>query len=1446
MELEQDLELSSISQVVTFALRELFLKPDRIPHDPFKQIVQSIQSQEYAGDQSYEMNIKLKKVRFPHLSTSFLKMIRLGSSNGYSLAHLAGMVSISSINRTRSYVEALSLALGSLEKEVKSRGVEASFISVPSIHSCMKESLAQPSSHRLEICVEAIIKNTSEAPFDDCMSIYIRRILEEAIAAEQSRDILIKQIRVKLNSSKDSSVQIIDTKSLRTHRQQVISILKAATVGEGEVTMELLLKVSQRLTNFTTDIDPSTLQNTESTTGYIRIIRRYNFNYVDDKGFNRCFARHPFQSLAAGIFLDAEEIKTYAKVYDSYIKKMIETERKDYDVEEVHKTEPDAPDTPDDPRLMTYLHSLTEQIRRYLHEGEYVKMAERLCLMIYLMLEGDITKGSHNMQRIGLLMYGDIGRIHATRCALRSIRALNSVLYQKALDVLEDYQSVAGGGDFDDLMKGAGSDLKPLTEHFRALGSTLYEIKVMVLSLVRNVRYSEFHYVMSGLQDTLWKFMELDDRVKDLADSIRNIHTRRSFVLMLSLLRELEEQSHVLSCYLHSLEASMGNNIFAHLVLYDQNVSDTSNAELRKFHAWNESPKSMKELVGYLHAFSEKKINKNTLDGGSFVWFMNFAGESDVMYKWGLSQVITWDSIIKYWKSIVREGKLSFDPRQSPKLHFAEIDPLAAQNDEEARNDLPTFLIAEAWKMRYLSETHCLRAIHEAVFKVMTDGKESMDGDRLRSPISIIAASLSRMSAFLTLGEKVDKDQIASQLFATARTEGGIQKAPGCFGACKITISHRLLDTKLAVNDATMGGSSTKETGEVVATQSTGGIYGPNRVLSAVGYEVNNLYFMSWLIPPLMPYIDKPQPGLKMTISCGMHMNSAMFWSMPLESFHGEDEAEEENDDELVEVRGALSKYSLLNFPPVLELEVVVRVVYDFPGAEARLRRVFGYELSKCCRQLITADEWKLNQVFINYKESEGRGLGMEKNTNVSFDGTELQDDSKVDAAMAAAAGRSGFAVIHCAVLFPEKHTVEKNGLVDVVAAMIAKRIEQNKGDSDSDPTAEEKERIAATYDGVPTIASSVQKYMLKNNIKRPYTPCRIKFSLLGIEPEMTMRSGRMPNNASKDDLFTNTKEREGALVMNKVKLGQKSVFRLLTSTLYFSPQACVSVYAAARAEGVLGYCIECQRNRLLTLFRDEFHSGKYLNALKRMRDFALLSCQYQKFMEVTRAHTYIAFTLDRITSYTKLCRNMLEHVKLSTIDLGAFSNTLTHKIGLGLRLVLIAPETLHLRGGCRLILKSLLEMEQLLGLEDVLSKTLSDEQQEAMIRNALGITDTRTRIVDCLNLLEGVCQVLLEAMGKDIAANIHGFSMVGIANSVRSEKEVVEYMRTDLPNSLETLFGQSEIDVDNQLINGWLDRQALSMNVALTFRGEEGSFKVTDKDPNNKLLANKSMKKYV
>ena len=34
------------------------------------------------------------------------------------------------------------------------------------------------------------------------------------------------------------------------------------------------------------------------------------------------------------------------------------------------------------PRLMTYLHSLTEQIRRYLHEGEYVKMAERLCLVI--------------------------------------------------------------------------------------------------------------------------------------------------------------------------------------------------------------------------------------------------------------------------------------------------------------------------------------------------------------------------------------------------------------------------------------------------------------------------------------------------------------------------------------------------------------------------------------------------------------------------------------------------------------------------------------------------------------------------------------------------------------------------------------------------------------------------------------------------------------------------------------------------------------------------------------------------------------------------------------------------------------------------------------------------------------------------------------------------------
>ena len=67
----------------------------------------------------------------------------------------------------------------------------------------------------------------------------------------------------------------------------VLSILKATTVGEGEIYINIYLKLNKLLYNFNKDRQgrsegvPSESNFTDPTTGYMAVKRRYRFSYVN-------------------------------------------------------------------------------------------------------------------------------------------------------------------------------------------------------------------------------------------------------------------------------------------------------------------------------------------------------------------------------------------------------------------------------------------------------------------------------------------------------------------------------------------------------------------------------------------------------------------------------------------------------------------------------------------------------------------------------------------------------------------------------------------------------------------------------------------------------------------------------------------------------------------------------------------------------------------------------------------------------------------------------------------------------------------------------------------------------------------------------------------------------------------------------------------------------------
>jgi hypothetical protein len=263
----------------------------------------------------------------------------------------------------------------------------------------------------MEFTVEAFVIGDQ---LEDCLNIFIRRVLEEATESLNSKHLLTSHLVI----LSDGEVQKINVSTMKFNRLQVLTMLRAAVASDNDIYLDLLLRSSStmpglHMTNSNTDRD--------STNGFIHIKRNYRLSCKDSSGRVRCFCKTPLESAATGIFFSLTAADKYVEAYGSYAQSLREKAEKKY--KEISDAEDEGyPFFGDDPAAMTahidlspfdvLVRKLSDKVNAALADGDVISAAENM-LLFQALVCADSKEFSHAMEQLKILLHGKIGYVRA-------------------------------------------------------------------------------------------------------------------------------------------------------------------------------------------------------------------------------------------------------------------------------------------------------------------------------------------------------------------------------------------------------------------------------------------------------------------------------------------------------------------------------------------------------------------------------------------------------------------------------------------------------------------------------------------------------------------------------------------------------------------------------------------------------------------------------------------------------------------------------------------------------------------------------------------------------------------------------------------------------------------------------------------------------------------------
>ena len=179
--------LRDFSLASGLALKVLLQNPYHLQANPFKTFIYLLRKEEHLNGLVPAVHMSEIPDEDDYYTTSapMLSRIALYGEDDIKCAgmkHLAKLISVIGLKRVTALLSSIKESLGNLSGTVKVKATDASFIEVVPVQFAFSSSVFLPISHRFECNVEGII---SGASFDDSLTCFIRRIVEEAYNADK-------------------------------------------------------------------------------------------------------------------------------------------------------------------------------------------------------------------------------------------------------------------------------------------------------------------------------------------------------------------------------------------------------------------------------------------------------------------------------------------------------------------------------------------------------------------------------------------------------------------------------------------------------------------------------------------------------------------------------------------------------------------------------------------------------------------------------------------------------------------------------------------------------------------------------------------------------------------------------------------------------------------------------------------------------------------------------------------------------------------------------------------------------------------------------------------------------------------------------------------------------------------------------------------------------------
>jgi hypothetical protein len=508
------------------ALSSLLWFDTEFPRAPYKPLILGMQRQEYASfvpppiyfydPENYVPRNAVPQIHDSRRDFKYQGFIqsKMGGINKFH--HL---VSDAALDQTGRLMTMLRASLGNFPVTVKnsSGSVSAQFIESFSVPSAFNVDVATPRMHRLQVSVEGIVEGSS---LDECINLFIRRIVEEAYHAEQSigssasasttatsqnpagttasagaddnADVLSSNIHVYFRGSR-TNTYVITMDSMRQKREQMTSIIKSAIVDDGEVHLKLYLIARKRvLPNLSANkINRLYLQET---TGFVEVDRNYNFCFKSNTNA-RCFSTQPFRSLSTHVFVSAPDVKNLLEVYHNHVSRTAKREQQQQAGGEDSGGFESLPvsETGIEKMLNHQFACLAAEALECFREGEVVNAVEHMIKLQSLLQKkpqdgGDKIPLSYCIRQLASVTQSQAGRLRSIRDAVTAAGKVCSALHTHISNYNAEHAEHNANVDVDTLVDaGKQSQLRKLLRVVCVdMVEAVKEIKYLLLQLLRD------------------------------------------------------------------------------------------------------------------------------------------------------------------------------------------------------------------------------------------------------------------------------------------------------------------------------------------------------------------------------------------------------------------------------------------------------------------------------------------------------------------------------------------------------------------------------------------------------------------------------------------------------------------------------------------------------------------------------------------------------------------------------------------------------------------------------------------------------------------------------------------------------------------------------------------------------------------------------------------------